>query len=250
MPARSRFGRGGRWLASGLLKATAGGDYVVAKRQHVWKPAGLGEALGEDDFEDLARVVLADGRTLLSWSRLLVLWQCVRNTRHMTGDACEVGVFKGGSAFFLAAAYARLKAAPARFHAIDTFEGHAPTTITVHDTHHRAGMFADTDHEDVRRYLSAFAFVTVHKGEFSGVASSLGSPWYRLVHVDTDLYRPTLDCLDYFSVRVQPGSTIIVDDYGGRKCPGVTRAVSEFLAANPGFAAWFFQTEQVVLVRQ
>lgn len=183
-------------------------------------------------------------------SRLHVLWQCVRHTLNVAGAVAEIGVFRGGSSYFLALAYDKLGSKPVALHAIDTFEGHAPGTISAADSYHAEGMFADTSYQAVCDYLSGFDFVRVHQGEFSAVAPKLDDSRYRLVHIDTDLYQSTLDCLAYFLPKLNAGGIFIIDDYLGKKCPGVTRAVHEFLDQHPEFEFWYFQTEQIVLVHR
>ena len=78
-------------------------------------------------------------------------------------------------------------------------------------------------------------------GEFPGVAYFPG--WipqafpadetrYRLVHVDVDLYQPTLDSIRYFFPRLLPHGLLVCDDYD--YWPGARRAVEEYCAADNG----------------
>ncbi len=54
---------------------------------------------------------------------------------------------------------------------------------------------------------------------------------YRFVHVDVDLYQPTLESLNYFYPRLSAGGVILCDDYGFNSCPGgATQACVEFFA--------------------
>jgi hypothetical protein len=71
---------------------------------------------------------------------------------------------------------------------------------------------------------------------------------YRLVHIDTDLYQPTVACLDYFGDRMSPGGVIVIDDYASRKCPGVPKAVSEYMDRTDRFQTWDLRTEQLILI--
>jgi|GEM_PF-4456811 len=222
-------------------------DYRIVKSGNIAKNVGPGDGFEGELFNAVAKEVAGHKKTLMSRQRLHVLWQCVLNTRLLPGNVAEVGVFRGGSAYFLARSYEAMGAPPDSFFAIDTFEGHASGTITTADSYHRAGMFADTDYNEVKNYLSRFNFMRVIKGEFGDVAASLDARRYRLAHIDTDLYQPTACCLSFFAEKMAVGGLLIVDDYLGRKCEGVTRAVHEFLKRNSQFRAWFFQTEQIVL---
>ena len=53
------------------------------------------------------------------------------------------------------------------------------------------------------------------------------------VHVDVDLYEPTLASLAFFYPRMNPGGVMVCDDYGFTTCPGATKAVDEFLHDKP-----------------
>jgi O-methyltransferase len=56
---------------------------------------------------------------------------------------------------------------------------------------------------------------------------------FALVHIDVDLYQPTLDSLQFFYPRLNTGGVLICDDYGSLRCPGATQACEEFLVGKP-----------------
>jgi hypothetical protein len=131
----------------------------------------------------------------------------------------------------------------------DTFEGHPARAISEHDLH-TAGKFKDNSYDDVRGYLSPFSRIQFYRGDVLDALPRLDESAYRLVHVDTDLYQPTLACLDYFGPRLSSGGVIVIDDYASRKCPGVPKAVVEYLDRTTGFQVWDMRTEQLVLVKR
>jgi len=143
-----------------------------------------------------------------------------------------------------------LTGAEVPFAVFDTFEGHPADAISEHDTFHAAGQFGGTDYEDVRRYLARFAHLVVHRGDILTWLPRLEESVYRLVHIDTDLYRPTKACLEYFGARLSSGGIVVLDDYEAKKCPGVRIAVHEFLETTNAFQVWDLRTEQLVLVRR
>jgi O-methyltransferase len=202
-------------------------------------------------FRRAADDITGEGRTKLGQDRLWVLWQAVRNVAGLQLPAAEVGTYRGGSAAFIARAYADLAGRVPPIDVVDTFEGHPAEKLTAEDADaHVPGLFGDTSFEEVRDYLSRHPEVRVHKGEFSAVAGELTEPRYGLAHVDVDLYEPTLDCLRFFSERIPPGGAIVLDDYEARKCPGIKRAAEQFLEqTDAGFHTWNPLTEQLVLVR-
>lgn len=196
-------------------------------------------------FFALAETVHADKRTLLGLDRLYSLWQAARLVARVSGDIAEVGVFRGGSSWFLSQAVKHFSGAEVDLHAFDTFTGHP--SVTKHDPFHTAGRFSETTLADVQHYLAPLPSVTLHAGDVLETLRHHAPPRLRLVHIDTDLYEPTLACLNYFAERTSPGGVIVVDDYGARKCEGVIQAVAD--AALEGFHAWDLRTEQLLLIR-
>jgi len=50
------------------------------------------------------------------------------------------------------------------------------------------------------------------------------------IYADVDIYQSTRSCLDFFYPRMVHGGVMIFDDYEWKGCPGVKKAISEFLA--------------------
>jgi hypothetical protein len=214
------------------------------------RPRSLAACEPEEAFLKLLREVERHKTTGLGPERLYVLWQVAKNVRRLSGATAEIGAFRGGSAYFLASALRQLSNGHSDMYVIDTFEGHPASKLTEFDTFQPAGKFSDTSFERVREYLSVFPRVKVCRGEFSSVVSDLPDRAYRLVHVDTDLYQSTLDCLNYFGPRLEAGGMIVVDDYGAEKCEPVVDAVRDYLALDSNYEVWDPITEQFVMVRR
>jgi hypothetical protein len=53
------------------------------------------------------------------------------------------------------------------------------------------------------------------------------------VHIDVDLYQPTLDSIRFFYPRLAPGGIILCDDYGYSSCPGAKGAFDEYMKDRP-----------------
>ena len=203
-----------------------------------------------DAFFALADEVVNRKRTLLGYDRLWVLWQVIRNVADAPGDVAEIGSYRGGSAHFMAKTFMTFTGHEVPIHIFDTFEGHPASAITPNDEHHTAGQFGGTDFDSVRALLAPFTQLTIHKGDVAASLPHLTDSTYRLVHIDTDLYQPTVVCLDYFGDRLCRGGVIVVDDYGAPKCAGVATAVTEYLAQTDDFHVWDMRTDQLVLVRR
>lgn len=243
--------KGGRPL--GLFIARYNPKYIYVHKNRLWKSIPLRfdfDIQDEESFYDIAKSVVESGRTLLKYDRLYVLWQAARNIYHMQLAAAEVGSFRGGSAYFIASALKALASQELPVHVFDTFEGHPQKTHSKFDPVHKPGFFSDVDYEAVKAYLSPFAQLKIHKGEFFETAKTLEDMTFGLVHIDVDIYRSTLDCLEYFGPRLASGGVIVVDDYGAPSCPGVERAIEEYLRGEKKFFIWCMNTKQVVLVKK
>src|SRR4030042_3522187 len=51
---------------------------------------------------------------------------------------------------------------------------------------------------------------------------------FSFVHMDMDLYQPTIEALRYFYLKVSNGGYMIAHDYNNIKWPGIKKAVDEF----------------------
>jgi len=217
--------------------------------ENAWSSARLRRNPGFDEFGALAQPVVASAHTLLDRPRLYTIWQAVRNVAHLGLPAAEVGVYRGGSARFIAEAYRLFAGHDLELHAFDTFTGHVPDSITEHDSEaHRGAVFRDVAVEEVAAYLAEFPRVRIHEGDARELLPRAGVDRFGFVHLDVDLYEPTLRCLREVAPRLAAGGAIVVDDVGAPKCPGVARALHEFMAEDPDFHLWY-GPEQVVLIR-
>ena len=53
---------------------------------------------------------------------------------------------------------------------------------------------------------------------------------FCFVHLDVDLYQPTLDSLTFFYEKMIQGGIILCDDYGFTTCPGAKKAMDSFFS--------------------
>jgi hypothetical protein len=207
---------------------------------------------GLPGFGELARATIAEGRSCLYYDRLYVLYQVLESLkRHAVRPLriVEVGVYKGGTTAYLARAAAALELA-VDIHACDTFEGHAAVDIDASfDTIHRAGDFDDTSFDGVARYLTPFRNVALHKGRFADTCSQLPPGPIALMHLDVDLYAPTVHALEFADARMVAGGVVVVDDYEVKNTPGVKSAIEHFLASHSHYVTLHPLTEQCVLVK-
>ncbi len=196
----------------------------------------LGRIGGEQDFvlwsQDAAFAQVcheAQPYTFLGPDRLFMLWQYARAARTLAGDVAEVGVYRGGSAKLLAAAFA---GSGKSIHLFDTFAGMPEVTPEL-DGDYRTGDFADTSLEAVRRLFAPDDPVYWHAGVFPQTADPVKDRQFCFVYIDVDIYRSTKDCLEFFYPRLVPCGCFMLDDYQSVKAPGVKQAVTEFLRGKP-----------------
>ncbi len=172
---------------------------------------------------------LAAPKTLVSPDRCYVLWILLRQALNLSGDIWECGVYKGGTAAMMAALLRDSAQTGKKLFLFDTFQG-MPETDAQKDLHQK-GDFRDTSVEAVRAYVGAGQLCVLRPGFIPDTFAGLESATIAFAHVDLDIYRSILDCLDFVWPRLTLGGFIVFDDYGFPSCPGARAAVDEFFAA-------------------
>jgi len=149
----------------------------------------------------------------------------VEKTENIPGDIAEVGVYRGGSARLICET-----AKNKTIHLFDTFEG-------LPDLHEKddqgffyRGQYA-ADIESVRAYLKNYQNVHFYKGLFPETAEPVKDKNFSLVHLDVDIYKSTLDCLNFFYPRMSKKGIVISHDYPLSN--GVKAAFDEFFKDKP-----------------
>ena len=206
-------------------------------------------------FSALADRVIEEGRSCLYYDRLYVLYQAVMNLRRYATTVTpfrivEVGVYKGGTSAYLSLLSSAL-GLEAEIHSFDTFEGHDQLDVdVVRDPVHKPGDFHDTSFDGVAVFLKPYSNVQLYKGRFEDRCDVLAGAPICMMHLDVDLYGPTLHALELADRQMIDGGICIVDDYEVKNCPGVKSAVDDFLRAHPGYFTIHPMTEQCVLVKR
>jgi O-methyltransferase len=200
-------------------------------------------------FGEVAERVIRDGRTYLNVDRLYTLWQAVESLPSTARAVAEVGVYRGGSAWFVADALRR-RGREVPFYVCDTFQGHVEVDEHLDGLHRPGVQFTRVKAEKVAKYLRGFPFVRVEVGDIRETAPAFAAEdAFGLVHLDVDVYPITRFCLEFFGPRLVSGGVIVADDYGTTTCEGVKKAVDEFGASNPGFRIFHLLTGQAVVTK-
>jgi O-methyltransferase len=168
--------------------------------------------------------------TLVSADRSYVLYSLAQQAATIGGEFWECGVFRGGTARLLADVIEQSRR-DIVLRLFDTFGG-MPETDPTYDIH-RAGDFRDVSMKDVEKVVGRRSFVRFHPGVIPQTFSQVPTAGIALAHIDLDIYRSILDCLDHVYPRLMAGGFAVFDDYGFSSCPGARAAVDLFLRDKP-----------------
>lgn len=177
--------------------------------------------------------------------------------RSLEGDVAECGCWKGHSSYMIAKILSD-NSFKGTFHIFDSFEeGLSDKTpedknvrfeLSKKDIENEKKMFESTEGE-VRDALSGFNFIKLYKGWIPERFSEADRCKFSFVHIDVDLYKPTLDSLAFFFPRLVTGGCIVIDDYGVTSFPGAKKAVDEFIAKNDCFMFYELPTGGCFIIK-
>jgi hypothetical protein len=142
-------------------------------------------------------------------------------------DIVELGVYRGGNAFFMASLLAELYPG-AIVYAFDTFQG-MPETRKGMDLH-VGGDFADGPLPEIREAAAERGIKNIEfiKGDVRDTLPAFNAP-IGLAHIDLDIYDPIVFAQDLMWDHLVAGGYLVYDDATVSSCLGATRAVEEFL---------------------
>ena len=190
-------------------------------------------------------------------ARFFHMIQMFKITRGVPGFTAEAGVFRGLSSFLICNYLQRENACfrGETHFMVDSFEGLSRPVEEDGDypaKRYGEHAFTETSVEHVRNTMSDFHDVNIHKGWIPDVFQHLPDQRYRFVHIDVDVYEPTLASLQYFYPRMSTGGVIVCDDFGpwdDNNWPGCIRAVNEF-ASEIGSVYASFNTGNVMFIKR
>lgn len=160
--------------------------------------------------------------------RLYALDQLVKQALLVAGDTAECGVWYGaGSHMIMRQTLGSVR----QHHMFDSWEGisqpgeHDGEYLQEHGKH-----YLSVAEEIARKNLAEFPHGHFYRGWIPTRFHEVADRKFCLVHLDVDLYEPTLQTLEFFYPRMSIGGLMICDDSGLAKCPGARRAMEEFFA--------------------
>lgn len=149
------------------------------------------------------------------------------------GDYAELGTYRGISARLI---FGNL-AANSQLHCFDTFDGFTDADVNAETSNVKdrgiGGAFSDTTLQLAQQYIlngrPGGGRLFMHKGYFPDTVAGFEERSWRFVHLDPDLYKPTLEGIRYFYPRLVPGGILLLHDYNSF-FTGVRRAADEYFA--------------------
>ncbi|MCU7936929.1 MAG: TylF/MycF family methyltransferase [Candidatus Thiodiazotropha sp. (ex Dulcina madagascariensis)] len=201
-------------LSAGLF-----GDFYLGDDHKIWR----------EDEAFIHKFKSLSPHNLYSMERKWSVREFVRWTRNLEGDIAECGSYVGVTAWFIA------KETPpdVNIFLFDSFEGLsepiANDEVSSPDIHTwKKGDLIATEKE-LRKNLSDFNNIHIMKGWIPDRFPEVESHQFRFVHIDVDLYEPTLQSIEFFYPRLVNNGVIIMDDYGYKTCPGAYRAANDYV---------------------
>jgi hypothetical protein len=160
--------------------------------------------------------------------------QTLRRLVNVSGEAAEIGCFRGLSAYVACSTLQSLgRTIP--FHIFDSFEGLSKQSqidrSPLRPSSKRGGNDFVCSEEETRENLKEFSFVKFYKGWIPNRFPEVASVSFSYVHIDVDLYEPTLASIGFFWPRMNAGGVLILDDYGTLYFPGARKALDEYFSS-------------------
>ncbi|MFD2235139.1 TylF/MycF/NovP-related O-methyltransferase [Phaeospirillum tilakii] len=239
-----------------LLGLTVGGEGGTEEQRYRLAEALAAKVYPKYKFSELGRIFLEDEEFIALYRRAMdpdnwhsldrkyTLYQIARAVSFLGGDAAECGVYKGGSALLLCLA---LREVGRTVHLFDSFEGlSAPETC---DGSYWSEGALRVGEEKLRETLAPVDNYRIYRGWIPERFPDVTDIRFSFVHIDVDIYRPTLDSLSFFYDRMLSGGVILMDDYGFSSCPGAKLAADDFFSSRPERIV-MLPTGQALVIKQ
>lgn len=168
-------------------------------------------------------------------NRVIMLRNMLRVVADLpAGDYAELGTYRGISARLI---FGNL-AADSQLHCFDTFGGFTDADVNAetHNVKDRGigGAFSDTSLQLAQQYIlngrPGEDRLFMHQGYFPDTVAGFEERSWRFVHLDPDLYKPTLEGIRYFYPRLVSGGVLLLHDYNSF-FTGVRRAADEYFSS-------------------
>ncbi|MCO6453687.1 MAG: class I SAM-dependent methyltransferase [Pirellulaceae bacterium] len=201
------------------------GERAAAWIGNCWVAEDLKAWQGDREFLEAYRRF--EPRNMRSAERKFTVRELVRSLADVPGDTAECGVYRGATSYFICR-----ERPHGTHHLFDSFQGLSPPLACDLPDQPRVDSWRAGDLaiplDEVRANLAEFPGVRFHPGWIPDRFPEVADRRFCFVHIDVDLYQPTLDSLRFFYERSVPRGILVCDDYGYLNCPGAKRACDEF----------------------
>ncbi|MHC4692689.1 MAG: TylF/MycF/NovP-related O-methyltransferase [Planctomycetota bacterium] len=162
--------------------------------------------------------------------RRFTLYYLAKSIREVDGDTAECGVYRGSGSYLILKAN---EGTSKLHHAFDSFEGLSEPDSMDKVKFERTFSWSKHDlsapEDVVTSNLKDFDNLRFYKGWIPERFDEVKDTKFSFVHIDVDLYKPTLDSMEFFYDRMSQGGIIVCDDYGQETCPGARKALDDFI---------------------
>ena len=198
-----------------------------------------------DDEKDLIASlchIINGGGLAMSFQEAVNLHRFVTKTDKLSGDIAELGVYNGRSALIMAMANKSKRT----MHLFDTFQGIPEITSGVDLV--KVGEIAGLALDEVMKVLREYEHIRYYPGFFPQTSVDVpAGTEFSIVNLDMDVYKSTLDGLDYFYHRMVRGGIFVCHDYLSKSCPGVKKAIDEFFKDKPETIIELWHSQAVIV---
>ncbi len=198
-------------------------SYKISK-PHKWEAA-----IDHGKISDMLKKL---ERTYRDKVRFYTFWLQIERIKSekIPGAFAELGVYKGTTAKII-----HQMDTSRTLHLFDTFEGFSKQDLVLENSTEdkfSTSNFSDTNLTMVRKYINGNKKVNFHPGYFPDSTKNVKETNFAFVHLDADLYKPTLAALNYFYPKLSVGGIIIIHDYN-HTWDGLRKAIDEFVQSIP-----------------
>ncbi len=204
----------------------------------------------DEGFNDARTRAKTKGVSGIPDDRCFTLYKTASAVSNLEGDLAECGCRHGKSTRFILAG-AGIES-DKTIHIFDSFEGlSAPTEndrLPSGYTTWKSGALASSEDALINNLQMYEHMARIYKGWIPERFGEVAPRKFSMVHIDVDLYEPTLQSLEFFYERMTPRGVMISDDYGSLGCPGAKKAFDNFFADKPE-ALLELPSGQVIIVK-
>jgi O-methyltransferase len=153
---------------------------------------------------------------------------------NVAGAIVEFGCYIGTTSLFIRRLLdTRGEGSQHEFHVYDSFEGLPPKTMADNSSvgeQFVGGELAVSKRQFMNEFLKArLDLPFMHKKWFAELAEHDVPKQICFAFLDGDFYESIRDSLQLVLPCLQPGATLVLDDYAREALPGVAKAVHEFV---------------------